>query len=30
MALCYFNGSVMNVGKIADFAACKQFECKDY
>jgi hypothetical protein len=29
MALCYFNGSVMNIGKIADFAACEQFECKD-
>ena len=29
MALCYFNGSVMNIGTIADFATCKQFECKD-
>ena len=29
MALCYFNGSVMNIGKIADFAKCEQFECKD-
>ena len=29
MALCYFNGSVMNIGTIADFSKCKQLECKD-
>jgi hypothetical protein len=29
MALCYFNGTIMNIGKVANFSECKKFECKD-
>lgn len=29
MALCYFNGAIMNIGNIANFSECKKFECKD-
>ena len=30
MALCRFNGNIMNIRKVANFSECKKFECIDF